>query len=597
MRVSRLPDRLPGRIAVAAVAVLGAAGLAAWLLVFRSETAATPPLSWEQLRNATYPSELPRTKQAPLKDGAYEEEIAPGSATRLTIRLADIVGFGRIDSGDSVDAAAVLIGSPGGTGTFIYLVVVLNDNGTPAPAAAVLLGDRVAVRAIRVEDHRMIVGMRVRAANDPLALLTKEVTRTYSLQDGRLVQEREVATDLQSPPPDKFAYTPQPLAVDLGKTVRREGILRPGEMVTFLVHGEAGQELNVAVRSQFNNAILSIQGVQDSVQLVSRTSFASTWTGRLATTQDYALTVVTLAGNDLKYDLSVELRVPKTPVPAATVTPTSVPRPRPTATSTPGGSSSAPIVPAPLTGPFRPTPRPLSELSPGAAQFLDGRSPPWSAAVVQPSGATLYAQEGDVQLELASTVKILIALAVLDAAQREGRYADRFELSLLWPMITISDNDSATKLWDQIGGGGGLRNYLAAVDAQGIRPYIGPFWGTSTASANGLATILARAVFGDLLNKEHRALFLSLIENVVPAQRWGISAGAEGEGTHGDLVGIKNGWYLDDPGWRVNSVGFVVSRDGRLSYAIAVLTNRQPTWPYGIATIEGVAEQVRASFR
>ena len=79
---------------------------------------------------------------------------------------------------------------------------------------------------------------------------------------------------------------------------------------------------------------------------------------------------------------------------------------------------------------------------------------------MSPNGAILYSQAGDTQLELASTVKVLIALAVMDAAQREGRYVDRFELSLLWPMITLSDNDSATKLWEQIGGGRGLSSYL-----------------------------------------------------------------------------------------------------------------------------------------
>ncbi|HEY7270521.1 MAG TPA: hypothetical protein VH951_11905, partial [Dehalococcoidia bacterium] len=138
-------------------------------------------LSWAQLRNATYPSELTKSKQAPLQDGVYEEEVAPGSATKLKVQLADIAGFGEIDAGDSIDAATVLIGSPGGSGTFIYLAVVLNDNATARPAASVLLGDRVAVRSVRVERRKITVGMRVRGPNDPLAVLTREVTRVYSL--------------------------------------------------------------------------------------------------------------------------------------------------------------------------------------------------------------------------------------------------------------------------------------------------------------------------------------------------------------------------------------------------------------------------------
>jgi beta-lactamase class A len=214
---------------------------------------------------------------------------------------------------------------------------------------------------------------------------------------------------------------------------------------------------------------------------------------------------------------------------------------------------------------------------------------------VSPAAATLYSQSGDAQFELASTVKVLIALAVLDAAQRESRYVDSFELALLWPMITISDNDSATRLWNEIGGGRGLANYIAAIGETGVRPYDGPFWGTSTASPVSLAVILARAVFGDLLNENHRVLLLNLMAKVTASQRWGISAGLEGEGGSRSFVGIKDGWYPAEAGWRVNSIGFVVGPEGRPFYTTAVLTNGQPSFSYGISTIEGAARQINAA--
>jgi hypothetical protein len=152
-------------------------------LVASSPATSEPPaLTWTALRNATYPSELPRSKQAPLRDGLYEEEIAPGSATRLRIQLADIAGFGQLDDDSAPDAAVVLISSPGGSGTFIYLVAVNNSGGSPLPRATTLLGDRVAVRGVRIEDRKITVGMRVRGATDPFALLTREGDRTYSLQ-------------------------------------------------------------------------------------------------------------------------------------------------------------------------------------------------------------------------------------------------------------------------------------------------------------------------------------------------------------------------------------------------------------------------------
>jgi beta-lactamase class A len=227
-----------------------------------------------------------------------------------------------------------------------------------------------------------------------------------------------------------------------------------------------------------------------------------------------------------------------------------------------------------------------------AATFIEARAPVWSVAVASPAEGVLYAENGDVELELASVVKVLVALAVMDVAQQEKRYVDRFELSLLWPMITLSDNDSATALWDQIGGGRGLAAYLSSIGATGIRPYDGPFWGTTTASATSLAVILARAAFGDLLNAEHRSLFLNLLQKVTPSQRWGVSAGAEGEAGTGATVGIKDGWFPADAGWRVNSLGFVF--DARRAYTLAVLSNAQPSWEYGIETIEGVAAEVNS---
>src|SRR5687767_8629693 len=117
-----------------------AVGIAAIVVTFaylalRSNGSPPVALTWAQLRNATYPSEFPRAKAAPLLDGVYEEEIVPGAATRLKIQLADIAGFGQIDDDGSIDAAVVLIGSPGGSGTFIHLVAVLNDGGSANPTA------------------------------------------------------------------------------------------------------------------------------------------------------------------------------------------------------------------------------------------------------------------------------------------------------------------------------------------------------------------------------------------------------------------------------------------------------------------------------
>jgi hypothetical protein len=199
-------------------------------------------------------------------------------------------------------------------------------------------------------------------------------------------------------------------------------------------------------------------------------------------------------------------------------------------------------------------------------------------------------------METASVVKVFIMLTLLDRALQEGRFVDEDEAELIVPMITESDNDSTTQIWNAIGGGRSVKSYLTRIGVTGIEPYIGPYWGTTTASARATALVLAKLAFGDILDQPSRAFALDLLRRVVPSQRWGVSAGAEGAGSRRDIVALKNGWYPAEEGWRVNSAGVITPMDTNESpYAIAVMTNRQPSWAYGIATIEGTASRLRAA--
>jgi hypothetical protein len=176
-------------------------------------------------------------------------------------------------------------------------------------------------------------------------------------------------------------------------------------------------------------------------------------------------------------------------------------------------------------------------------------------------------------------------------AEQQGRLVSEWELSMMWPMITQSNNDTTDALWSDLGGGPGVAACLEGLGAGGITPYNGPYWGTSTASARGIATLMARIAYGDVVNAEHRTAALTMLVSVVPGQRWGVPAGADSSAE--EIVGVKDGWYPDDDGWRVNSVGFIAPlAGGEAPYAIAVMTNEQSTQEYGIATIEGLAEPV-----
>lgn len=535
-----------------------------------------PVLAWSALRNATYPTSL-AMRTVTLRDGVFEAEAAPGSASRIVVRLVDLAAFGDLDGDRQTDAAVVLLTNAGGTGTFVDLAAVRNEDASAVPAARALLGDRVLIREVRIEEREIHVRMRTRAATDPFARLTQETSRRYALQAGQLVLRSESTAEVPLASPDEFVYEPERIELVPGAARRIQGTLSPRQIASYVVHGDPGQTLELRAQSLFNNAVLSVSGLTDGLTIVSRQEYAVDRALLLPSAQDYAVRVVTLAGQPLPFTLDMRLQPrERTPEPtAAAPLPTAVtPHPAP---SPPGGAVVE---------------RALAQLSAEATAFAASRPPVWGVAVVVPSSGVVYTQKADEQVPMASVVKVLVMLVVLERARAERRPVTEGELALLWPMITASDNDSTSELWEDIGRGQAVASYLRAVGVTGFTPDPGRSWGVSFASARAMATVLGKLLGGEILDPPSRALALRLLDGVVPQQRWGVPAGT----APADAVGVKNGWYAGEEGWRVNSVGVVRPAD-RPPYAVAVMTGSRPTWREGIGTIEGIAERINAAQR
>src|SRR5438477_3460475 len=204
------------------VAALGATALVAlaviaWLVWIESKQ-----LTWQSLLNATYATSV-TPRGAALHDGTFEAEAAPGSASKVIVRLADLAAFGDLDGNLAPDAAVVLVSSGGGSGTFVELAAVRNDRGTAHPVATVLLGDRILLREVRIESRRVLVRLRVRGATDPFSLRTREITRHYALDGDHLVLLDESEAEVPSTPAENYVYLPVRLdlaAVLFGSVVR-----------------------------------------------------------------------------------------------------------------------------------------------------------------------------------------------------------------------------------------------------------------------------------------------------------------------------------------------------------------------------------------
>ncbi|MGH3185190.1 MAG: serine hydrolase [Streptosporangiaceae bacterium] len=187
----------------------------------------------------------------------------------------------------------------------------------------------------------------------------------------------------------------------------------------------------------------------------------------------------------------------------------------------------------------------------------------------------------------ASVVKVTILGALLRRAQDQHRRLTRAEKALAWEMITRSDNDDASALWAEVGRGS-LQHFLNL--ARMTHTVLGPggLWGLTQITAAD-ETLLLRLLLEEnpVLDTSSREYALSLMAHVIPAQRWGVPVGAPTSLT----AHVKNGWLpLATHGWRIHSIGCFTGRGG--GYSIVVLTQDNPSMPYGIATIEAIAKVV-----
>jgi hypothetical protein len=246
--------------------------------------------------------------------------------------------------------------------------------------------------------------------------------------------------------------------------------------------------------------------------------------------------------------------------------------------SEPTGQPAAGSVPAGHADPF----------SAAVTGYLAGRAGTVLAAVYDVSTGQTWTLGSGRPQPTGSLVKVDI-LQTLLARQLLGLSAA--DQARARSMIENNVNAPATVLWNQIGRAAGLRSYNASVGLQQTTPstclvcagFGWPGWGlTTTTPADQLLLLRVLVNGSSLLSPADRSYVLSLMEDVEPDQRWGVSAGAP----PGVRVALKNAWVpLTAPGtdWQVNSEGWL-SGDGR-DYLIAVLTTGNPDEQYGIDTI------------
>ena len=162
---------------------------------FPWEAAVTQRLTLDQLRNAEYHLPLLGDEDTAIRlvDGMGTLVYGEGATERVHVGLIDDrAAFGDLDGDGIADAAVVAYVNSGGSGTFIYLIAVLDRDGAPVQAAHALLGDRVRPQSLTIQGGEIQVEALAHGPEDPMCCPSVIDTRAFVLRGDRLKSGMEL---------------------------------------------------------------------------------------------------------------------------------------------------------------------------------------------------------------------------------------------------------------------------------------------------------------------------------------------------------------------------------------------------------------------
>ncbi|MEU0129166.1 serine hydrolase [Streptomyces sp. NPDC006289] len=250
-------------------------------------------------------------------------------------------------------------------------------------------------------------------------------------------------------------------------------------------------------------------------------------------------------------------------------------------------ASPATAAPSPAVSCASDRPGLAAKLTRDITAALKGHKSTTALAVRDHRTRTSCALRPTQHVDSASVVKVTVLSALLWDAQRTDRPLTAHEGELATAMITKSDNDATTELWDWLGPAK-VKGFIKAAGMTRTVLDPGGAWGLTQITAHDEQRLLTLVTARNkVLDDSSRSIVLERMREVVPEQRWGVPAGAPGDAT----VQLKNGWLeRSTHGWRVHSVG-AFSGKGH-DYVITVLTQDNKTMEDGIDTIQAVSEAV-----
>ena len=179
---------LPARVVSTLLGAFGSFGLAFVTEAYPSEPtkAAMQAPTLKEIKNASYSGIEGLKGSVKLVDGRWKgRPYKKGSASRPVVSLiGDFRITGDLD-GDGTDDAVVLLNyAPGGTGQLLHLALMARKKGKIQNLATALIGDRVQIRGVRIEQKRIFVDVIQAGPKDAMCCPGEVTTREWTLEPG-----------------------------------------------------------------------------------------------------------------------------------------------------------------------------------------------------------------------------------------------------------------------------------------------------------------------------------------------------------------------------------------------------------------------------
>ena len=197
------------------------------------------------------------------------------------------------------------------------------------------------------------------------------------------------------------------------------------------------------------------------------------------------------------------------------------------------------------------------------------------------SKGRLRGEDMDRLYSAASAVKAMVLAAELWRLDHERSPIDEGTDSLLSSMIRYSDNEAADAVYARVGDAG-MHDVAKRAGMTGFE--IAGHWGNAQITAGDMARFFAD--LEDMFPRRHVGYAQRLLASVISSQSWGIPVAA-GEDW---APRFKGGWLPDKA--LVHQAAELRERGGPRQISIAILTDEQPSYSYGVETVEGVAKRL-----